>query len=288
MSFSAIIHAMTYDGLDAMSLPAALQVLREAGFDGVMLMSIPGRPALTAQETPEACLLDLARSDLDVATSIADEAGMRIVGLYGAGIDPTSEAAFDESVAHLRDACRAAEGLGCRHVGHSGGRAEAAGMTPDEKLEQIRRLARIVDAAAAEFGDMLFAVDAHYHGVIESVADCEHYLRELSSERAGILLNTGHMTTCEQPGWELLERHPARVPVIGWKDHRPDPAGERPFLSVQLGTGDAPLQRYVAAARGQHADRVHVINVEHVPMDRKRDALHHSLQHLQLLWERAR
>lgn len=287
MSFSAIIHAMTYEGRDTMSLPAALQVLRDAGFEGVMLMSIPGRPALTAQETPEACLLDLAQSDLDLVKSIADKAGMEIVGLYGSGVDPTSEAAFDESVTHLRDACRAAEGLGCRHVGHSGGRAEAAGLTPEGKLEQIRRLARIVDAVAGEFGDMLFAVDAHYHGVIESVADCERYLEELSSERAGILLNTGHMTTCEQPGWELLERHPGRVPVIGWKDHRPDPDGQRPFLSVQLGTGDAPLHRYVQAARGQQVDRVHVINVEHAPMERKQSALHYSLQHLQRLWQGA-
>ncbi len=280
MNFAAIIHAMTFDGQDTLSLPAALTTLRECGFASVMLMSIPGRPVLTADTTPDACLLDLARSDLARVRRICDDAGMTIVGLYGAGIDPSAEDAFDASVRHLRDACAIARELGCRHVGHPGGRAPSPGLVVEAKLPQMRRLARIVDAVAAEFTEMRFAVDAHYHGTVETVADCERYLQELTCERAGILLNTGHMTTCGEEGWELLNRHPGRVPVIGWKDHRPDPESRRAFLSVQLGTGETPLSRYVEAVRGRELDRVHVINVEHAPMEEKAAALRASLQYM--------
>jgi len=287
VTFSAIIHAMTFGGQDTTPLPEALAALRECGFESVMLMSIPGRPALTADSIPDACLLDLVASDLDAVRGICDDAGMGVVAVYGSGIDPAGEGALQESTDNLRRVCEVARGLGCHHVGHGGGRAPSPGLAVEAKLPLVQRLARIVDTAAEEFDEMLFAVDAHYHGVVESVADCERYLGELASDRAGILLNTGHMTTCGQPGWQVIERHPARVPVIGWKDHRPDPEGRRPFLSVELGSGETDLGRYVEAARGQDVDRVHVINVEHVPMERKRTALHYSLQHVRRLWERA-
>ncbi len=280
MNFAAIIHAMTFDGRDSLSLPTALATLRGCGFESVMLMSIPGRPALTADSVPDACLLDLGRSDLAEVRRICDDTGMQVIGLYGSGIDPSTEDAFDAGVGHLRDASTVARELGCRHVGHSGGRAPTPGLAVEAKLPLLRRLAHIVDTVAEEFDDMYFAVDAHYHGTVESVADCEQYLRELSCPRAGILLNTGHMTTCGEDGWELLDRHPERVPVIGWKDHRPDPEGRRAFLSVQLGTGETPLDRYVKSARNHHTDRVHVINVEHAPMEDKAAALQASLQYM--------
>ncbi|NLO05427.1 MAG: sugar phosphate isomerase/epimerase [candidate division WS1 bacterium] len=283
MTFSAIIHAMTFDGQDTLSLPEACATLRECGFEGVMLMSIPGRPALTEGNIPDACLLDLAQSDLGIVKRIVADAGLEIIGLYCAGIDPSSDATFETSVGHLRDGARVAVELGCRHLGHGGGRAPNPGLAVEAKLPLVQRLARIVDAVAAEFPETLFAVDAHYHGVIESTDDCERYIAELSSDRGGILLNTGHMTTCGQAGGELIERHPDRVPVIGWKDHRPDPAGKRPFLSVELGTGETELERYVRAALDHPADRVHVINVEHVPMQEKAQALRASLQHLREL-----
>jgi len=283
VKFSAIIHAMTFDGQDALSLPEACATLRECGFEGVMLMSIPGRPALTAGSVPDACLLDLANSDLDAVKRMVADEGLEIVGLYCSGIDPSSSDAFDASVASLRDGARVARELGCHHLGHGGGRAPSPGLAVEAKLSLVQRLAAIVDAVADEFDETLFAVDAHYHGVIESLADCERYIAALSSPRGGVLLNTGHMTTCGQDGWELVERRPERVPVIGWKDHRPDPEGKRPLLSVELGTGDTPLGRYVEAARGQHADRAHVINVEHAPMADKAAALSASLSYLRSL-----
>ncbi|MGD9497573.1 MAG: sugar phosphate isomerase/epimerase family protein [Armatimonadota bacterium] len=286
MNFAAIIHAMTADGQDTLPLPEALATLRACGFDAVMLMSVPGRPALTAASIPDACLLDLARSDAGLVARICADAGISVAGVYGSGIDPASEDRFDQGIANLRAVCAVAGELGCRHVAHPGGRAPAPGLGPEAKLPLVRRLGRIVDAVASEFAQMCFAVDVHYHGTIESVADCERYLSELNCERAGVLLNTGHMTTCAQPGWELLERHPERVPVIGWKDHRPDPEGKRPFLSVQLGTGETPLGRYLEAACQDDRDRLHVINVENVPIEQKPQALRASLRHMRALCAR--
>ncbi len=283
MTFSAIIHAMTFEGHDTLPLTSACATLRECGFESVMLMSIPGGPTLTAGDIPDACLLDLANSDLDTVRRIVEAEGMEIIGLYCSEIDPSSDEGFETSVQSLTNGARVARELGCRHLGHGGGRSPNPGLATEVKLPLVRRLAQIVDAVASDFEEMLFAVDAHYHGVIESVADCETYIDELHSDRAGILLNTGHMTTCGQRGWELIEQQPERVPVVGWKDHTPDPAGERAFLSVQLGSGDTALDRYVQAARGQDADRVHVINVESVGMQQKPAALRASLEHMRSL-----
>lgn len=287
MKFSAIVHAMTFEGRDSLSLPEACATLRDCGFEGVMLMSIPGRPAVTAGDIPDACLLDLANSDLDAVKEIVTDAGLKIVGLYCSGIDPSSTESFQASVQALTDGARVARELGCRHLGHGGGRSPSPGLATEAKLPLVQRLARIVDAVADRYEELLFAIDAHYHGVIESVADCERYIDELDSGRGGILLNTGHMTTCGQAGWELIERHPDRVPVIGWKDHRPDPEGKRPFLSLQLGTADTQLGRYLEAARGQDTDRIHVINVESVGMDEKAEALRASLEYMRSLRDRS-
>ena len=280
MRFSAIIHAMTFEGQDTLSLPQACATLRECGFDSVMLMSIPGRPPLTAGNIPDACLLDLANSDLDEIRRIVAGEGLEIVGLYCSGVDPSARENANASIEGLRAGARVAAELGCRHLGHGGGRAPSPGLAAETKLGQISLLAEIVGTVAAEFGDLLFAVDAHYHGVVESVADCESYLEELEARNAGILLNTGHMTTCGEAGWEVIERHPEYASVIGWKDHRRDSEGQRPFLSVELGTGEADLVRYVEAVRDRPADRVHVINVESVGMAEKAAALSKSLQYM--------
>jgi len=283
VKFSAIIHAMTAAGQDTLPLPTACATLHDCGFRGVMLMSIPGGKVLKAGSIPDACLLDLANSDLDEVRRIVREAGLEIVGLYCSGINPSSPEGFDASVVNLRDGARVARELGCHHLGHSGGAAPEAGMAVEEKRPLIERLAAIVDAVAGGFDEMLFAVDAHYHGVIESLADCGAYIAALNSPQAGVLLNTGHMTTCGQRGWELIDQHPERVPVIGWKDHRPDPEGKRAFLSVELGTGETRLDCYIESARGQYVDRVHVINVESVAMEEKPAALTASLRHMMRL-----
>lgn len=283
MNFAAIIHAMTFEGQDTLSLPEACATLRDCGFEGVMLMTMPGRPALTAGSIPDACLLDLANSDLDEVRRIVTNEGLQIIGLYCSGLDPSAAAAMEESIANLRSGAEVAAELGCRHLGHGGGRAPTHGLAVESKLPLMRRLAEIVDSVAADCNETLFAVDAHYHGVVESVADCERYIAELASPNAGILLNTGHMTTCGEAGWEVIERHPERVPVIGWKDHRPDAEGGRPFLSVKLGSGETDLARYVRAAQEQPADRVHVINVESVRMAEKPAALRESLQQMRSL-----
>jgi len=285
--FSAIIHAMTQAGRDSLSFPRALAALAACGFESVMLLSRPGGPVLGAGAVPEACLLDLARSDLSLVRAQADHAGVTIVGIYAAGVTATDPDRVGESIRALREVCQVARRLGCRHVAHPGGRAEAPAMQVADKRGQIQRLGRTVDVVARDHREMRFGVDVHYHGVIESLADCEYYLEQLASDNAGILLNTGHMTTCDQPGWELVVKHPERVPIIGWKDHLVGPDLEKSVVSVQLGTGATPLERYVQAVRAQSLERVHVINVEDAPPEDKQAALRASREYLERLWASA-
>lgn len=285
MSFSAIIHAMTHAGKDTMPFPRALEGLADCGFDSVMLMSRPGGPALTPGHTPDACLLDLVQSDLDLVRGCAEQAGLCINSVYASGVNASDPSAEAGSIASLRAVAEVARRLDCRFLGHSGGRAEAPGMEVADKQEGIARLARIVDAVAAEAPEMRFGVDVHYHGLVESIADCEGYLERLACDNAGILLNTGHMTTCGEPGWELAASHPDRTPIIGWKDHLTGPDLEKPVVSVQLGTGDTPLRRYVEAMKPQTVERVSVINVEDVPPEESAAALQASREYLEDLWD---
>jgi len=285
MNFSAIIHAMTHAGKDTMPFPRALEALADCGFDSVMLMSRPGGPTLTPGHVPDACLLDLVESDLELVRGYAEQAGLVINSIYAAGVNASDPSAEADSVASLRAVAEVARRLGCRFLGHSGGRAEAPGMEVGDKQEDIERLARIVDAVAADAPEMRFGVDVHYHGLAESIADCERYLETLACENAGILLNTGHMTTCGEPGWELAANHPDRTPIIGWKDHLTGPDLEKPVVSVQLGTGDTPLRRYVEAVKPQTVERVSVINVEDAPMEEKASALRASREYLERLWD---
>jgi len=98
---------------------------------------------------------------------------------------------------------------------------------------------------------------------------------------AGLCLNTGHMTTAGQPGWELLETIPERVFIIGWKDHLTGPDLEKPAMSVELGTGHTDFARYMSALAGDTTERMNLINVEDATIPEKEDALRASLQYLE-------
>ncbi|MCX7597904.1 MAG: TIM barrel protein, partial [Armatimonadetes bacterium] len=172
------------------------------------------------------------------------------------------------------------------YICHSAGVAAAPGLPVEVKKEGLDRLARVMDTVAGEAADVpvYVAADVHYHGIAESVADCEYLIARLECPNAGPLLNIGHLTTCRQPGWELAQRYPERIRIVGWKDHvlgQPD----MPVYSVELGTGDAPLGQYVAVLRPQQVERRHVIAFEHVPTAERKAALARSLRYMEQLWQ---
>ncbi len=287
MKFCAALYTMTDFSNDTIRFFEALQAIKDCGFDRVMLLSRQGQgPVLTRGHTPDGCLLNLVESDLDLVEGQLMRAGVAPRIVFAAGMTPAETAAADDDRTWLRSICRATEQLGCHHVGHSVGRAEQPGMDTDDKCEQIQCLASLVGDIAAEFPQLQFGADVHYQGTLESVEDCELYLQELTAQNAGILLNMGHLSTCAQPGWELAQKYPDRTPICAWKDHTDDPEGKRPFVSVQLGTGDTPLEKYVEAIKPQLSDRAHVIAVEGLPPDERAPALKKSREYLEDIWDR--
>lgn len=281
MKLTAIIHAMTYHGQDTVPFDEGLRTLRRAGFPSVMLMSRPGGPALREGAIPDACLIDLTASDLDYIVRLAAEADIEISSVFGSGVDVSDDAAMEQTVENLIDVAKIGERLGCTFMGHPCPGAEVAGVSTDAKSDLIDRLITVMDAVAGAVPAIKFGVDVHYHGSIESVADCHYYVEQTAHDNVGILLNTGHMTTTGEPGWEVLETIPERVFIIGWKDHLTGPDLEKPVMSVELGTGHTDFARYMSALAGDTTERLHLINVEDATIPEKEDALRASLQYLE-------
>ncbi len=286
MKFAAGIHSVTEFGNDTIRFSEALAIISDCGFERVMLVSVPQGPTLSRGQTPNGAFLNLATSDLDLVAGQLRRAGLEIEVVHAAGVNASKPEAMDESIEWLRAICEAGVQLDCRYVGHSCGGAAASGMSTADKQDDIKRLAEIVDTVASEAPDMYFAVDVHCRGIVETVADCEYYLEQLASSNAGILLNTGHLTTCKQPGWELAQNYPDRTPIIGWKDHLPPSEEGRAFDSVELGTGDTPFEKYIEVIKLQTTDRAHCIAFEHVPNDQRKEALRASREYLEDLWDR--
>jgi len=104
-------------------------------------------------------------------------------------------------------------------------------------------------------------------------------------ECAGLLMNIGHLTTAEAYGWLLIEEYPDRIPCVGWKDHSLTPDRPKPMYSIELGTGHSPFGLYIREFRKHPAERIHVINCEHVPDPERPAVLQRSFDHLTRLWE---
>ncbi len=281
MKLTAIIHAMTYHGQDTVPFDEGLRTLRRAGFPSVMLMSRPGGPVLREGAIPDACLIDLAASDLDYIVRLAAEADIEISSVFGSGVDVSSDEAMEHTMDNLIRVAKIGERLGCTFMGHPCPRAEATGMPTEAKRDVIDRLVAVMDAVAATAPEIKIGVDVHYHGSVESVADCRYYVERAERDNVGILLNTGHMTTTGEPGWELLETIPERVFIMGWKDHLTGPDLEKPVMSVELGTGHTDFARYMSALAGDATERLHLINVEDATIPEKEDALRASREYLE-------
>lgn len=264
----------------------ALGAIRDCGFDRVMVMSRPGGPVLRRGETPRGTMLDLSRSDLDVVAGQMQRTGITCDLLFASGVKISTEDERAETRRWLLSMADAARHLGCRHVGHPCLSAKAPGMAVADKADDIKRLAELIDSVASQAPGVHFGVDVHYHAIVESVDDCAFYIEQLASTNAGILVNTGHLTTAGQPGWELCENYPHRTPIIGWKDHLTGPDLPKPAYSVQLGTGHTPLEKYIRVIKPQVTDRAHCLTVEGLPEDQRKPALCASRKYLEDLWDR--
>ena len=284
MRFYASLHARSEFGNDVVPFVTALNDIRDMGFAGVMMLWIDGGPVLKSGTEATGSFLDLAQCDLKLVRQAFDDAGIE-PGLIWTPVDLSDDAAADKSLDRVRRLRDMALELRCNFIAHSAGLAPAPGMATDKKRESLDRLARVMNAVASETADapVYVAADVHYHGIAESVSDCEYLISIMDCPNAGPLLNIGHMTTCHQPGWQLPQRHPERVRMVGWKDHllgKPD----APVFSVELGTGESPFEKYVPVFKADGVERRHCIAFENVPTIERKEALRRSLRYLEGLW----
>jgi len=73
---------------------------------------------------------------------------------------------------------------------HPAGRAERPRVPLASKREQIRRVAGAMDAVASDTPGGIFkmAVDVHYGGIVETVADCKAFLNHAGKVNSGLCL----------------------------------------------------------------------------------------------------
>jgi sugar phosphate isomerase/epimerase len=285
MKFYASLHARSEFGNDTVPFVTALNDIREMGFAGVMMLWIDGGPVLKSGTEAAGSFLDLAQCDLKLVRKAFDDAGIE-PGLIWTPVDFSDDAAALRALDRVRRLRDMALELRCQFICHSAGLAPSPGMATEEKREGLDRVARVLNTVATESAGVpvYVSVDVHYHGIAESVSDCEYLISTMDCPNAGPLLNIGHMTTCHQPGWELPQRHPERVRIVGWKDHilgKPD----APVFSVELGTGESPFEKYVSVfKRDDGIERRHSIAFENVPTPERKEALRRSLRHVEELW----
>ncbi len=301
MNFATSVHALTEWSQPVKSFRQVLAEAAEIGFSGIMLMHLPGGPALTAATPdPQAAMLDLAQSDLALVREAVESVGLKVACVYQGLTKVGNEEEIAATAQGLAALARMAEAFGTDIVLPNAGVAPAPRTPLEEKKGLIAAFAQAMTTALADVerasrppaGEtpalpVKIAPDIHYGGIIETVADCRELFRVAPDSRVGITLNIGHMTTLGEQGWRLLEEEEERVHVVAWKDHRvpPPPEATHPIYSVELGTGQSPFAEYARRLPADGGNRLHLITLEHVPLEEKKGALQRSLQYMQRLWE---
>lgn len=283
MRIGTSMHALTEFGNDVKPFHEALADIADCGFDTVMLMNVPGRPALTPGERPGCSLIDLEASDPDTVRQAVRDAGLEVAAVYQACMNVASDDETAVSAETAKSLAKLAQSFGTSTAIPNAGAAPAPGMPIREKEHLIARVARVLMAALEGApADVRLAIDIHYGAAVETVADCIRLFELAPDPRAGITLNIGHMTTDREAGWLLLEHHPERCHVVAWKDHllSPPPEATHPVYSVELGKGDSPFEKYIAALPDGGEGREHLITFEHVLLAEKNGALQRSLAYL--------
>lgn len=287
MEIGTSTHAIAGFGGPGKPFRQAVAEIAGCGFRHFLLLTSEIGPPVDAAGNATEAIVDARQSDLSALLRTAASHGLRVSCLYpGFSLDFSAQGVHStsERLAVYREM---AWRLGCHVMVHSAGQAAKPRTPLAKKKEQIQRVAEVMDTVASDRPGQVFklAVDVHYGGIIETVADCE-YLLARTQECAGLCLNTGHMTTLGQSGWELLARFPERIHVIAWKDHLLGDELPKPVVSCELGQGKTPLRKYVDVLRTVPCGAVHLITFEDVPLAEKEAALKRSREFLAGLLQR--
>jgi sugar phosphate isomerase/epimerase len=282
MEIGTSTHAIAGFGKPSKPFRQAVAEIAECGYSHFLLLtSEAGFPVDKTGSAPEA-LVNILKSDLEAVIQTVSSYGIRISSVYpGFGLD-FSPAGVVQTISKLKNYRDIAWKLGCHTMVHSAGGAEKPHTLLENKKEQIQRVAQVMDAVSSDIpGQILkMAVDVHYGGIIETVADCKYLLAQTKNVNSGICLNMGHMTTLGEKGWELLLDFPERMHVLAWKDHILGDNIPKPVVSCELGKGKTPFQKYAEVYKKVKFKGINLITFEDVPFDEKKDALKRSYEYV--------
>ena len=284
MKFGVVTHAVGHH----MSFEKTLKIIKEIGFDSILLLSSLDAKRVNPDGTCSSPFPHLLDSDPAYVRLALENAGLEIGAVHFAGkIDVSSDEGVQLTIEALKEYASYTLALGCKNLTHYVPSCGRLNMPTDEKATEILRLAKCMNAVAEAFADegLKVSVDIHQSSLVEGLDDCRLLVDSMPQKNAGLLLNIGHLTTVQAYGWLLVDEYPLRIPVVGWKDHSLAKVRPRPMWSVELGRGHSPFELYVKAFNRHPAERVHLINCENVPDEERIGALRRSLDYMQRLWD---
>ena len=285
MKFGAVTHAVGHD----LPFEKTLSIIKDLGFDTVLLLTQRSGATVSADGACEKPFPDLLASDPAHVRKALANAGLEAASVHFSGtMDLSSDEAADAAIEEMKQYAELNLAIGCPRLTHPVPKCGRTRAATEEKAAEIRRFAHCMNAVADAYADqgLRVACDVHYQAWVEGLEDCRLLLDSMPNPNAGILLNIGHMTTCQSYGWLLVDEYPDRIPVVGWKDHSLAPDRPKPMWSIELGTAHSPFELYAKRFKANPAERVHLVNCENVADDERVAALGRSLAYMRELWER--
>ncbi|MGE3797045.1 MAG: sugar phosphate isomerase/epimerase family protein [Thermomicrobiales bacterium] len=285
-SFGIVTHAV---GHPPMPFETALKLIQETTAEHILLLSSPDAPPVKPGVEASSHYPNALESDAELLKSTVANHGLQIGGLLPfvrplAGSDQEA----NESIDSLTPWVAAAARIGTSNLVLSSPPPPGPESSFEDKQPLLSRTAGILDALVAVSNDPLFTVtvDIHRGALVETVADAQYLVGQTRKAGSGLLLNIGHLTTCRQDGWRLVEENGDKIFTVGWKDHSLAEDRPNPVYSVELGTADSPFEKYVHAFKQIDSSRVtHFVNVEHPPLGEEVPVLQRSYAYMRNLWQ---
>lgn len=281
MQLSPMILSFTQLGEDRRPFHDSLQACRDAGYSEISLLVDPAGPVLRAAQPPSVSFIDVFRSDWAVLRDTLTEYGLTCRHLHAGGLDVTDASTASQSAATLADFAVMAHNFGAEVMTFGIGPRLPEQIAWEDKLAYLDRAVdafrQVHDALAGL--PIRLGVDIHFRAPVETVRDALYVVDQSGQQQVGLCLNTGHLRSSQEEGWQIIRQRPQSVVVLAYKDHTE--AGS--VHSLRLGAGDTPLAEYLRAVAESETSPYQVVSIEHEPWAEKDGAVAASRRHLEQL-----
>lgn len=259
----------------------SLRMAAAAGYREISLLSSPDGPVFRSGSTPPASFIDVFNSDWVALKAALEQQSLHCLHIHAGGLDVANDGAAATSAATLSERAIACHNFGAEVVSFGIGPQLPIGLPWEEKVGYLDRAVASFQSIAARIDGLpiRMGVDIHFRAPVETVRDAEYVLEQSGQSQVGLCVNTGHLTTSGEPGWELVERFPEAVALVAYKDHVLGSG----VHSLRLGAADTPLEKYVAAVQDADREIYQVVSIEHEPWDEKQLAAQESREYLESL-----